>query len=114
MKNFRGRLISHAKRSSGDTVTMGIDDDWLRVWNAHKRIGAWRLDDVACERVTVFRFSLNLDGIAHTFTPDDPAGFADAIGAIIDLRPKSRFGLGDRVRAAKAAIATEEADSASG
>lgn len=115
MRSFRGRLVSHAYKSAGDTVNVGLDDDWIRIWNAHKRIGSWRIAEVACERVTVFRFTLDLDGIVHTFTPDDPGGFAGAIGAIIDLRPTSRFGLGERVKAAKAAMAaSNQTDSEAG
>lgn len=112
MRNFRGRLQSHAG-GVADYVTVGVDENWIRIWNDHKRFGAWNIEAVPCERLTVFRFVLELDGVPHTFTPDDPASFAESITAVIDLRPTSRFGLGDRVRAAKAATAVSAADSES-
>jgi hypothetical protein len=101
MQNFRGRLTSHAN-GDPDVATIQVDGDWVRIVAGHRRLGAWRVQDVHCERVTVFRFQLTLDGVTHTFSPDDPAGFSGAVGAVIDLRPKSRFGLGDRVKAARA------------
>jgi hypothetical protein len=48
---------------------------------------------------------LRLENEEFTFAPDDPRAFSDAMGAVIDLRPKARFGLGDRVKAARAAQA---------
>ena len=99
---FKGRLVSHAGGHASD-VAVHVDSEWARIFDDHnKRHGAWRLDDLHVERVTVFRFTMMLDGVTHTFTPDDPNAFAEAIGVVIDLRPKSRFGLGDRVRAAQA------------
>jgi hypothetical protein len=82
-----------------------VDGDWVRVVAGHRRLGAWPVEQVHCERVTVFRFHLELEGREYTFAPDDPSAFADAMGAVIDLRPKARFGLGDRVKAARAAQA---------
>jgi hypothetical protein len=70
----------------------------------HRRLGAWQVSSLHCERITVFRFKLHLDEDAYTFSPDDPSEFASTVGSVIDLRPKSRFGLGDRVRAARAEI----------
>lgn len=110
MKNFHGKLQSHVS-GVAERVTVGVDDTWIRIWNDHKRIGAWNVEDVPCERITVFRFNLDLDGVPHTFTPDDPAAFAESIRAVVDLRPTSRFGLGDRVRAAKAAMAAAGSES---
>ncbi|GIU92462.1 MAG: hypothetical protein KatS3mg011_1368 [Acidimicrobiia bacterium] len=101
MNSFRGRLQSHAE-GEADYVTVGIDDTHVRIWAENRRIGSWRVEDVKCERVTVFRFMLELDGVPHTFVPDDPAGFASSLNTVVDLRPKSRFGLAERVRAAKA------------
>ncbi len=101
MQLFRGQLISH-EAGYATTVTVQVDNDWVRIYNDHKRYGAWSASDLSVERLTVFRFQLHLDGVTHTFTPDDPNGFSDAVGAVIDLRPKSRFGLGDRVKAALA------------
>jgi hypothetical protein len=110
VENFKGQLVSHG---SGDhyTATIAVDGEWVRVWNEHKRVGAWPVESVNCERVTVFRFQLTLDEVLHTFQPDDPAGFANGIGAVIDLRPASRFGLGARVKAAKEELAAVQASS---
>lgn len=111
MKNFKGQLTSH---DSGEqfVATVAVDEDTVRIWNEHKRFGAWRLEDINCERVTVFRFQITLDDVVHTFQPHDPGGFADSVGAIIDLRPTTRFGLGPRVRAAKEELAAAMAGAA--
>lgn len=108
MRTFRGKLTAAGSAHEID-ATISIDRDWIRIWSGVKRIGAWNRDQVRCERVTVFRFTLELDGDIHTFVPDDPAGFADGIGVVVDLRPTSRFGLGERVRAAKEAMAAARA-----
>lgn len=108
MRTFRGKLATPGSVHESD-VTISVDRDWIRIWSGVKRIGAWNRDQVRCERVTVFRFALELDGTQHTFTPDDPAGFAAAIGVVVDLRPTSRFGLGERVKAAKEALAAQHA-----
>jgi hypothetical protein len=116
VRNFKGQLSSH-ERDDQYVATVAVDGELVRIWNDHKRIGAWPVEEVNCERVTVFRFQLTLDGVVHTFQPDDPAGFAESVGAIIDLRPTYRFGLGPRVKAAKeelaAALAGESTDEAS-
>lgn len=101
MRAFQGRLQSHAE-GEAEQVTIGVDQQHLRIWTDQRRIGSWNLDQVTCERVTVFRFLLDLGGTLHTFVPDDPAGFADSLKTVVDLRPKSRFGLAERVRAAEA------------
>lgn len=100
MRVFQGRLLTHR---TGETspASIHIDRQWVRIVAGPRRLGAWALDSIRCERVTVFRFRLVLDGQEYTFNPDDPSAFSDTIGAVIDLRPKSRFGLGERVRAAR-------------
>lgn len=110
MKNFRGQITSH-ETSDHYVATVAVDEEgeWVRIWNEHKRVGAWPVADVNCERVTVFRFQLTLDEAVHTFQPDDPAGFAESIGAVIDLRPTTRFGLGPRVQKAKEELAEAHA-----
>jgi hypothetical protein len=102
---FRGQLLSH-EAGHATHVTVQVENEWVRIYSEHKRFGAWTCTDLKVERLTVFRFQLQLDGVTHTFTPDDPNGFSDSVGAVIDLRPKSRFGLGDRV---KKALAEQEA-----
>ena len=108
MKNFKGQLVSH-ETGSGYVATIAVDDDLVRIWNEHKRVGAWPLETVNCERVTVFRFQLTLDDVVHTFQPDDPGDFANSVRAIIDLRPTTRFGIGPRVKAAKEELAAARA-----
>jgi hypothetical protein len=108
VRNFRGQLVAH-EGSADYLATVAVDGDWIRIWNEHKRVGAWPVADIQCERVTVFRFQLTLDAIVHTFHPEDPGGFAESVGAIIDLRPTSRFGLGPRVKAAKEELAAARA-----
>ena len=113
MHTFRGRMVSHEGGEPFNAV-ITIDDDWVRIVAGYRRLGAWPRADLVCERVTVFRFQLELDGVTHTFTPDDPAGFSDAIGAVVDLRPKSRFGLGERVRKALEEREAEMAEATAG
>ena len=108
MRNFKGQIVAH-EGSADYLATVAVDGDWIRIWNEHKRVGAWPVEDVQCERVTVFRFQLTLDGIVHTFQPEDPGGFAESAGAIIDLRATHRFGLGPRVKAAKEELAAARA-----
>jgi hypothetical protein len=85
-------------------VHLQIDEDRCRIWTDRRRLGSWQLNDVHTERASVFRFILHLDGADVSFTPDDPSGFSDAMGAVIDLRPaRSRFGLAERLRAVQEA-----------
>lgn len=104
VRNFRGQIVSH-QGGFEYTATVAVDGDYVRIWNDHKRVGAWPVAEIECQRVTVFRFQLTLDDVVHTFQPDDPGGFAESVGAIIDLRPTHRFGLGPRVKAAKEELA---------
>jgi hypothetical protein len=101
MQTFRGRMVSH-QGGEPFVAVVTVDDEWVRIVSGHRRLGAWTRDALNTQRVTVFRFQMDLDGAPHTFTPDDPATFSEAVGAVVDLRPKSRFGLGDRVREALA------------
>ncbi len=110
MQNFKGQMFPHGI-DDHYTATIAVDGEWVRVWNEHKRVGAWPVASVNCERVTVFRFQLTLDEVLHTFQPEDPAGFATGIGAVLDLRPTSRFGLGPKVKAAKEELAAVLASS---
>lgn len=110
--NFKGQMTSH-QTSDHYLALVAVDGETVRIWNDHKRVGAWPVEDVNCERVTVFRFQLTLDHVVYTFQPDDPAGFADSVGTIIDLRPKTRFGLGPRVQAAKDELAAARASAES-
>lgn len=110
MSLFQGRLNAHPN-GEPFTASVLVEDGRARIWSGHRRIGVWEVDALRCERVGVFKFHLILDGVTHVFVPDDPAGFADAVGAVVDLRPTSRFGLGERVKAAKEALAVERSAS---
>lgn len=110
MHTFRGRMVSHQGGEPFSAV-ITIDGDWVRIVAGYRRLGAWSREEINCQRITVFRFQFELDGTIHTFTPDDPAGFSEAVGAVIDLRPTTRFGLRDRVLQAVAETEREQATS---
>lgn len=100
MADYTGRLVAHEGEAGSEDVTIQIDDDgWARVSSKHRRYGAWKKDTLEPERVSVFRFHLTLDTKRYTFTPDDPGGFSDAVGAVVDARPEVRFGLKQRIDA---------------
>ena len=111
MKTFTGQMSPHDSGDSYDATVL-LDGQWLRIMQGHRRLGAWAIEDVAVERLTVFRFHITFDGEKHTFAPDDPSGFAETINVVVDLRPKTRFGLGDRVRKAKEELAAAHAAAA--
>ena len=84
-------------------VSVQVDDGRCRIWTDRRRLGSWDLAEMHTQRTSLVGFSLVLDGLVHSFKPDDPHGFSDGVGDVIDLRdPKSRFGLMDRVRRAQA------------
>lgn len=101
MATYEGTLVRD-DGSEPSKVRFIIDGDLVRVTTTHRPLGVWQKQDITCERTSVFRFAIGLDDTTYNFSPLDPAGFADDIGAVVDLRPKSRFGLADRVRAALA------------
>ncbi len=112
MRTFKGRMSPHDSADSY-SATILIDGQWLRMMNGNRRVGAWALDDVTIERVTVFRYQITLDGTTSTFAPDDPISFANSVDVVVDLRPTSRFGLGERVRQAKEELAAAKSESSS-
>ena len=78
-----------------------IEDGRCRLFTDRRRLGSWDLAEVHTERSGVMRFNVTAGEFTFIFHPNDPTGFSDAIGAVVDLRSvKSRFGLADRVRAA--------------
>ncbi len=103
MSAYEGTLAPHLGTGEPTRARFVIDDGWVRVVVGYRPLGTWRVSDIACERVSLTRFTVKLDADAYTFIPDDPAAFSDAIGAVVDLRSTARFGLGPRVRAALAA-----------
>ena len=67
-------------------------------------MGSWPLDTVSVERTSIYRFSLDIEDDHLEFYPDDPSGFADAAGAVVDLREtRGRFGLKARIEEAAGA-----------
>lgn len=101
MSVFNGQL--HRNDEAPMRGTVQIEDGRVRVWTDRRRLASWDQNQVKCERTSVFRFSLTDGSSTYDFQPADPAGFSDAIGAVVDLRtPKSRFGLADRIRQAQA------------
>jgi hypothetical protein len=101
MANFQGRLVAHQGDTDSLDATFQIEEDWIRVFAGHRRFGAWERKDIKAERVSVFRFHVTLADRTYTFTPDDPGGFSDAIGAVVDARSESRFGLKERIEAVR-------------
>ncbi len=112
MHSYTGRMSPHDGTDS-HTATILLDGQWFRLMTGNRRVGAWALNDVLIERVTVFRFHVTMDDLKYTFAPDDPAGFAESMPVVIDLRPASRFGLGERVRKAKEELASAHAATSS-
>ncbi len=109
MAVYEGTLAPHLGSGEPARVRFVVDDGWVRVVVGYRPLGTWRVNDIDCERVSLTRFTVKLDTDVYTFIPDDPTGFSDAIGAVVDLRPTARFGLGPRVRAALAAEREEHA-----
>lgn len=101
MPNFQGRLVAHEGDADSVDATFQIEEDWVRVFAGHRRFGAWERTHLKAERVSVFRFHVTLGDRTYTFTPDDPGGFSDAIGAMVDARSESRFGLKERIEAVR-------------
>lgn len=107
MGAYRGKLTPLSEPGDAALATIQVDDEWVRVVAGHRRLGAWRLHNVHCERVTVFRYHITLDATEYAFNPDDPTAFGEVMGPVVDLRSKSRFGLGERVKAARAELAAD-------
>ena len=82
------------------TVEIG-DDGQLRIVAGRRRMGTWPLEQVDVERTSVYRFTLRVDDEMFEFFPEEPASFADAAGAVVDLSElKGRFGLKARIEKA--------------
>ena len=102
MTRFSGVL--HRPDSAETNVLIQISDGKCTIVAAPGRwIGAWPLEKMTFERQTVREFTFSAHGQEWTFVSDNPVGFSEAVGVVVDLRPTvSRFGLGERVKAAKA------------
>lgn len=82
-------------------VSIDIGDGRLRVSAGRRQLGSWAQQRVVAERTSIYRFEINIDGDQFEFFPDDPSGFSDAVGAVIDLtESKGRFGLKARIEKA--------------
>jgi hypothetical protein len=104
MAMFAGQLQRNNEEPTWAQVQ--LDDGRLRIVTERRRVGSWAADEVITERVSIFRFNLIVDDTSYAFMPEDPAGFAEAVGVVIDLREnKGRFGLLDRIRQAQAGSA---------
>jgi len=79
-------------------VVVQVDDGRLRMWSGRKRLGSWPLPEVTAERVSPFRFRLVIENQRFSFNPEDPTGFSEAVGVVVDLRTGTRFGLAARLR----------------
>jgi len=99
MSNFPGRLQGPALEPT--YVTIEVADNRLRMVAGRRRMGSYALDDIEVERTSIYRFSITVDEDTLEFFPDEPSGFADAVGAVIDLRESTgRFGLKARIEKA--------------
>jgi hypothetical protein len=96
MAQFKGRL--QGKGLEPSRVLIDIGEGRFRVSAGRLHVGSWALERVTAERTSIYRFSLDIDGEAFDFYPEDPTTFSDAIGAYIDLtESKGRFGLRQRL-----------------
>lgn len=79
-------------------VTLRLDDDGrMRIFAGPVAVGSWPMSRVSAERTSIYRFALNIDGEQFEFFPEDPLGFSDDIGAVVDLTRGSRFSLKQRI-----------------
>jgi len=84
------------------SVTVETIDDRLRIVAGRTEIGSWPLSSVSVERTSIYRFALEIEDDTLEFIPDEPSGFSDEIGAVIDLTARQeRFGLKARLQEAK-------------
>jgi hypothetical protein len=83
------------------SVTVEIIDDRLRIVAGRTEIGSWPLASVSVERTSIYRFALVIEDDTLEFIPDEPTGFSDEIGAVINLTAREeRFGLKARLQEA--------------
>lgn len=99
MSTYTGRLQGAQLEPS--TVMIDISDGRFRVATGRVQLGSWPMTAIHAERKSIFRFDLAVGDEVFEFTPDDPNGFASAVGAIIDLTDsRGRFGLKARIERA--------------
>lgn len=96
MSTYTGRLQGEGLEPS--KVSIDIADGRFRVAAGRVQVGSWPMDSIHAERKSIYRFDLTVGEELFEFTPDDPNGFAAAVGAVIDLRESTgRFGLKARI-----------------
>ena len=100
MAIYTGRLQGSTLEPT--SVTVETIDNHLRIVTGQTEIGSWPLASVSVERTSIYRFALKIENDTLEFIPDEPTGFSNEIGAVIDLtaRPE-RFGLKTRLQEAK-------------
>ncbi len=97
MTIYMGRLQSQGLEPT--SVTVETVDDQIRIATGRTQMGSWPLSEVSVQRVSIYRFSLEIEGDALEFFPEEPSEFSNAVGAVIDLtQPRRRFGLKERIR----------------
>ncbi len=99
MTIFRGRLQGPNLEPS--TVTVQIADGRFRIASGRIKLGSWALEDVRAQRLSIYRFSLDINGDLFDFIPEDPTSFSNEVGAVVDLtEARGRFGLKARIEQA--------------
>ena len=99
MAIYLGRLQSADLEPT--PVKMETVDDRLRIVAGRTQMGSWPLASVSVQRTSVYRFALEIEGDSLEFFPEEPLGFSEAVGAVIDLTEKQgRFGLKTRMQEA--------------
>lgn len=96
MAQYLGRMQGNSLEIS--YVTVQIEDGRFRIMAGRRPIGSWPLEKIHAERISIYKFDLNIDGEIFEYFPEDPSGFSDEIGAVVDLTNTSgRFGLKRRI-----------------
>ena len=99
MATYLGRLRGSDLEST--SVTIETLDDRLSIAAGGTEIGSWPLYSVSVERTSIYRFALEIEDDTLEFIPDEPTGFSNEIGAVIDLTARQeRFGLKARLQEA--------------
>ncbi|MFQ5523696.1 MAG: hypothetical protein ACE5F5_08970 [Acidimicrobiia bacterium] len=99
MALFRGRLRGPNLEPS--TVTVQIADGRFRISSGRIKLGSWPLEGVRAKRLSIYRFSLDINGDFFEFTPEDPTSFSEEVGAVVDLtETRGKFGLKERIEQA--------------
>lgn len=97
MAIYTGRLQGPGLEPT--SVTVETVDDQIRITTGRTHMGSWSLSDVHVQRVSIYRFSFEIEGDTLEFFPEEPSEFSNAVGAVMDLtQPRGRFGLKERIQ----------------